>query len=548
MKVKHMLGKLLLILGSLFYLLLIAAFAGVIGFILSSSIVILGVIYLADSLTHFIHFDPNILIYLIVTCGILRGVMRYIEQYFNHLLAFKILFNLRLKIFKLLNKLAPTKIDEMPKGKLMSLITADIETLEVFYAHTISPVMISLTITTLTAVFLGLVTNYQYALIVISAHLLIMFYPLLINKKIKTKGEKYREELAKFNEFFLDNIKGLKEISLNNLGGNQLIKINRYSSKLAKNNNQINLEGAYSIGLITFIITFATIAAILLAGFNLKNINHIIIAIPTIMSTFGAVLAVGVLPINLSYTFASAKRVLALYDEKSVVDEITDKEDFVFNDLEVKDLSFKYSEKLILDNINFSITKGNIIGIEGLSGSGKSTIIKQLLRFYPIKENNILYNNTDINNINTKSLYTNIAYLAQDTYLFNDTIKNNLTLYNNKLNEEEINQAINEASLSTYIDKLDQGINTNINQLATNLSAGEKQRIGLARVFLKQANLIILDEATSNIDAINEALILKAILAKKKDHAIIIISHRCSTLSICDHIYKLENKKLIQKR
>ena len=548
MKIKHMFTKLLLVLGALFYLLLIAAFAGVIGFILSTSLILLSVLYLANNILEFITLDANILLYLILVAGIMRGVMRYIEQYFNHLLAFKILFNLRLKLFKLLNKLAPTKIDEMPKGKLMSLITADIETLEVFYAHTISPVMISISITSLVSIFLALTTSYVYSLIVIFAHLLIMLYPLLFGKKIKAKGEQYREDLAKFNEFFLDNIKGLREITLNNLGDKQLEKINNYSLKLANTNNKINTQGAYSVGLINFFISLVGIIALIIAAFYDKDPRHIIIAIPTIISSFGAVLAVGILPINLSQTFASARRVLGLYQEKPTVEEIYDKESFNFSKLRVEHLSFKYNDRDILDNISFEIKKGEIIGIQGKSGSGKSTIIKQLLRFYPIQKNTIFYNDSDINNINTKSLYQNIAYLAQDTYLFNDTILNNITLFKDNYSTAKIDKVIKEASLDKYINNLNEGLNTNISQLALNLSSGEKQRLGLARVFLKDAGLIILDEATSNIDAINEALILKALLNKKQDHAIIIISHRISTLSICDKIYKLENKKLVQTK
>lgn len=548
MKIKHMFTKLLLILGSLFYLLLIAAFAGVIGFILSISLILLSVLYLANNMLGFISFDPNILLYLILAAGIMRGVMRYIEQYFNHLLAFKILFNLRLKLFKLLNKLAPTKIDEMPKGKLMSLITADIETLEVFYAHTISPILISLTITTLVAIFLGLITSYVYSLVVIISHLIIMLYPLVFSKKLKTKGEEYREDLAKFNEFFLDNIKGLREITLNNLAARQLEKINNYSFKLANTNNKINIKGVYSIGLINFFISLVGVATLIIAAFVDKDPRHIIISLPLVISSFGAVLAVGILPINLSQTFASAKRVLSLYKEEPTVCEINNKNDFKFSSLDVKNLSFKYNEREILDNISLSIKTGEIIGIEGKSGCGKSTIIKQLLRFYPLEKGKILYNDLDINDINTKSLYKNIAYLAQDTYLFNDTILNNLTLFNDKYHKDKIDEAIKDASLDKYINSLKDGIDTNIAQLATNLSSGEKQRLGLARVLLKDAGLIILDEATSNIDAINEALILKSLLNKKSEHAIIIISHRVSTLSICDRIYKLENKKLVQTK
>jgi len=550
-------GKLITLLGSLSLVMLLAVFTGVLGFFSSMGVTIFGSIgiakYLNESMgisTTVINLSYTWIIILTISCGVLRGILRYVEQYFNHYIAFRLLAVLRDKIFGALRVLCPAKLETKKKGSIISMVTSDIETLEVFYAHTISPICIAILVSISTIIFVSVYTSFYLALVALLGYIFIaIVIPVISSKKMKESGVKYRNEFASFNSFFLDSIKGVKEIVLNRKVNKRKEEVDERSSKMLLETKKMKKNAAFFTSLTTLsvsiFIILTLVVGILLVHNNMLTIGKMIIGTVTVFSSFGPVIAIASLPTNLTQTFASGDRVLNLLEEKPAVLPIENQNNFVFNDLKVSNLDFSYEENIpILSNINMSIKNGEIIGIVGKSGIGKSTLLKLLLRFFLKENGNISYNDIDIDYINTHSLYENVTLVSQSTYLFNDTILNNLLLAKEDATEEEIIKATKEASIYDFIMSLPEGFNTKIGSLENNLSSGEKQRLGLAIAFLRGSKLILLDEPTSNVDSINEGIILKALKDKKKEKSIILVSHRESTMSIVDRVYKFEDKTL----
>lgn len=541
--------KLFSLIESFTFVLILAVINGSLGNLLAMGVTIFASLGVAKALGENIIMSYGLIITLVVVSGVLRGILRYIEQYSNHYIAFKLLAILRDKIFKILRILAPAKLEDKKKGSLISMLTADIETLEVFYAHTISPIFIALLCSTSIIIFLSFVSSIYYALLALAFYIIIgIIIPIISSKLLKKDGVTYRNEFSSFNAYFLDSIKGLKEIILNNGVKSRKENINRRTDKLLNETKKMKNKSATSYAVVELTVSLCIVVSIIL-GIVLMNydnltIGKMIIGTVTISSSFGPIIALSSLPSNLTNTFASADRVINLINEKPEVMDIENKKDFEFNDLEINNLSFKYDNNLVLNNINLNVKKGEIVGIVGESGCGKSTILKLLLRFY--NSDGIKYNNIDINEINTESLYKNVCMVSQNTYLFDDTIMYNLKIAKDDAKEAEIIEACKKASIHDFIMSLPDGYNTKVGPTLDNLSAGEKQRIGLARSFLRGSNLILLDEVTSNVDAINEGIILKAIKEQKKDKAIILVSHRQSTMSIADRIYKINNGMIME--
>ena len=545
-------ASLILLLGSLSYIMILAVINGSVGFVCAMGVTVFGAVGVAKALGEAIALSYGWIIGLTIGCGVLRGLLRYFEQYSNHYIAFRLLAVLRDKIFGALRVLCPAKLESKQKGSIIAMITSDIETLEVFYAHTISPICIAVLVSTAVFLFVGFVSSWYLALVALAGFLTIgIVVPLISSGKLKESGVKYRAEFASFSAYFLDSIKGIKDIVLNNAGEEREKEVNRRSDGLLKETKKMkhNITCAGSaIELMVSVFVLITLAVgILLVKKDMLPLGRMIIGMVTVFSSFGPVIAVGSLPGNLTQTFASGDRVLNLLAEKPAVEAVTNGKDFDYETLDVKDLSFSYDGQTeVLKDIKMHAQKGEIIGIVGESGCGKSTFLKLLLRFWERSGGEINYDDIDIDQIYTDSLLKNVTMVSQSTYLFEETIEDNLRIAKPDATPEEIENACKMASVHDFIMTLPDGYKTQVGALGDNLSAGEKQRIGLARAFLRGSELILLDEPTSNVDSINEGIILRALKEQKNKKSIILVSHRESTMAIADRIYKVKEGRMTE--
>ena len=539
-------ASLILLLGSLSYIMVLAIINGSVGFFCAMGVTIFGAVGVAKALGEAIALSYGWIIALTIGCGVLRGILRYFEQYSNHYIAFKLLAVLRDKIFGALRILCPAKLESKQKGSIIAMITSDIETLEVFYAHTISPICIAVFVSTAVFLFVGFVSSWYLALVALIGFLSIgIVVPLISSEKLKESGVKYRAEFASFSAYFLDSIKGIKDIVLNNAGEEREKEVNKRSDKMLAQTKKMKRDitkASATIELaVSLFVLITIVVGILLVKNQMLSVGKMIIGMVTVFSSFGPVIAVGSLPGNLTQTFASGDRVLNLLAEKPAVEEEKNGKDFEYENLDVKGLSFSYDGHIeVLKDIKMHAEKGEIVGIVGESGCGKSTFLKLMLRFWERNDGEINYNDIDIDKINTDSLLKNVTMVSQSTYLFEETIEDNLRIAKSDATQEEIENACKMASVHDFIMTLPDGYKTQVGTLGDNLSAGEKQRIGLARAFLRGSQLILLDEPTSNVDSINEGIILKALKEQKNKKSIILVSHRESTMAIADKIYKID--------
>ncbi len=539
-------ASLIVLLGSLSYIMLLAIINGTLGFLCAMGVTIFGSIGVAKFLGETINMSYGLIISLTIGCGVLRGALRYLEQYSNHFIAFKLLAALRDKIFKALRALAPAKLEGREKGGIISMITSDIETLEVFYAHTISPICIALIVETLVLLYVGFISSFYLSLAALVSYIIIgIILPIISSKLLSDTGVRYRKSFASFNSYYLDSIKGVNDIVLNNAMKVRNKEVNSKSDELLAETKKLKhksgITEAISYAFVSLSLIGVLILGLYLSDKNIITIPKMIMGLVAIFGSYGPVIALSALPQNLTQTFASGDRVLDLLEEKPVVREIKDGKNFSFLDLKVNNLSFKYDEASVLNNVNLEVKRGQIVALVGPSGCGKSTLLKLLLRFYETNSGDILYNNISINDINTSSLLDNVTLVSQQTYLFDDTIKENIKIAKYDATDEEIIEAAKKASIHEFIESLPDKYDTKVGQLGDNLSAGEKQRIGLARAFLSNAPLILLDEPTSNVDSINEGIILKSLKDQKENKSIILVSHRESTTAIADRIYRIKD-------
>lgn len=539
-------ASLIVLLGSLSYIMLLAIINGTLGFLCAMGVTIFGSIGVAKFLGETINMSYGLIISLTIGCGVLRGALRYLEQYSNHFIAFKLLAALRDKIFKALRALAPAKLEGREKGGIISMITSDIETLEVFYAHTISPICIALIVETLVLLYVVFISSFYLSLAALVSYIIIgIILPIISSKLLSDTGVRYRKSFASFNSYYLDSIKGVNDIVLNNAMKVRNKEVNSKSDELLAETKKLKhksgITEAISYAFVSLSLIGVLILGLYLSDKNIITIPKMIMGLVAIFGSYGPVIALSALPQNLTQTFASGDRVLDLLEEKPVVREIKDGKNFSFLDLKVNNLSFKYDEASVLNNVNLEVKRGQIVALVGPSGCGKSTLLKLLLRFYETNSGDILYNNISINDINTSSLLDNVTLVSQQTYLFDDTIKENIKIAKYDATDEEIIEAAKKASIHEFIESLPDKYDTKVGQLGDNLSAGEKQRIGLARAFLSNAPLILLDEPTSNVDSINEGIILKSLKDQKENKSIILVSHRESTTAIADRIYRIKD-------
>ena len=547
-------ASLILLLGSLAYIMLLAVLNGSLGFICAMGVPLCGAVGVAKAMGEPIALSYTAIIALAVGCGVLRGLLRYLEQYGNHYIAFRLLAVLRDKIFAALRTLCPAKLEGKQKGSIIAMITSDIETLEVFYAHTISPICIAVVVSLVVFIFVGMVSSWYLALIALAGYAAVgVIVPIISSGRLKASGVRYRGEFASFNAYFMDSIKGIKDIVLNNAGEQRKTEVNRRSDILLKETktmkHDITRSAAVTELTVSLFILAALTVGIMLVNAGQLTVGRMIIGVVAVFGSFGPVIAISALPGNLTQTFASGDRVLDLLAEEPAVTPVENGKSFDYEDLAVSDLDFSYDgQTQILNDICMSVKKGEIIGIVGESGCGKSTFLKLLLRFWQKNSGKIAYNGTDIEEIDTDSLLKNVTMVSQVTYLFDETIADNLRIAKPDATQEEMEDACRMASVHDFVMTLPDGYNTRVGALGDNLSAGEKQRLGLARAFLRGSDLILLDEPTSNVDSINEGIILKALRQQKNRKGIILVSHRESTMAVADRIYRVENGRMSEQK
>ena len=538
------------LLGSLSFVMVAAVVNGALGFFAAMGVTVFASLGVAKALGEAVALSYGAIAAAAVACGVLRGVLRYFEQYGNHYIAFKLLAVLRDRIFSALRLLAPAKTEGRQKGNLIAMITSDIETLEVFYAHTVSPICIAAVVSVSVFLFVGLAASWYLALTALIGYVVIgIASPLRASAKLKAGGVNYRRGFASFNAFFLDSIKGIREIVLNNCGEERKKEVNRRSEDLLKETEKMKNSVAKNSAAVELLISLFIIASFavgaLLVSEGTLSLGRMIIGVTAVFGSFGPVTALSALPGNLTQTFACGDRVLNLLEEQPAVQPVIGGKTFRFDRVNVDRLSFAYNDEAeILKEICLNAKKGEIIGIVGKSGCGKSTLLKLLMRFREKNSGRIDYNETEISEIDSVNLTDNVTMVPQNVWLFDETVEENLRIAKPEATAEELEAACRAAAIHERIVSLPDGYRTRVGFGGSRLSAGEKQRLGVARAFLRGSGLILLDEPTGNIDSLNEGILLKSLVNAKKDKCIILVSHRESTMSIADRIYRLENHRL----
>ena len=515
---------------------LCAILMGVAGFLCAIFIPVLSSMAIVSLLRYQTLLSVHTIIILLFVCALLRGILRYAEQACNHYIAFKLLARIRDQVFEALRKLCPAKLEVKDKGSLISLITSDIELLEVFYAHTISPICIAF-ITSLVCVIIQIQYGWFYGFYSLLAYITVgVVLPVFISKQSRQIGVEYRKEAANLNSYVLESVRGLKE-SMQYMDTNRRLEgLNKQTSSLAKREKELKCFQAKTISLTNFCVVLLSLGLCLIHLYLNSSMDSMIVSSVLQISSFGPVIALANLGSTLSQTIGAGQRVISLLDETPMVEEVKNGKETDFKMVDVSSVDFAYEEEQILKDMNLSIQENEVIGIQGKSGSGKSTLLKLLMRFWDVSKGNILVDDLNIQSLNTSNLRKNEGYVTQETILFHDTIENNIRVAKENASEEEIQSACKKANIHEYIQSLPNGYKTMVEELGSSLSGGERQRIGLARMFLHDAKLVLLDEPTSNLDSLNEGVILKSIYEERKDKTIIFVSHRESTLSHCDRI------------
>ncbi len=486
----------------------------------------------------------KVYMFILIGSGISRAIFRYLEQLMNHYIAFHILADIRNSVFEKLRELAPAKLESHKQGDIISALTGDIELIEVFYAHTISPIFIALFFDLFVFILMAKI-NKNAALITVISHIFIaILLPLYFGNKGKSLGLKYRDYVADLNSSILEsisNMMGFRQYSAGDKRNKEILSMN---DQLI--HTQMKVKSLYAISLsISDLIIYASSLIILFLGFDL-GIKVLIISFVLHISSFGPSLALSNLSLDLNQTMGSIHRLNRLFKEKPLIEDVVNGKDVSVDNLQVENLSFSYGEQMILEDLNLEIEKGEIIGIMGESGSGKSSLAKLLMRFRQASKGSIKVSSIDIEEIDSANLKQVQAYMTQDSHLFKGSIKDNITMFSEEIDKLQVIEAAKKASIHDFIVSLEHGYDTLIAELASNVSSGEKQRIALARLFYFDRPILVLDEPSSNLDSLSEAIILKSLYENRKDKIIILISHRESTMRIADRIYHMQNGKLIR--
>lgn len=558
-------GQLIVLIKPLFHIMLAAILLGTAGYLCAIFLTILaGLAVLKGAALHsdvsvflqnsnLVSVSVSTLIVIMIMIAILRGVLHYAEQYCNHFIAFKLLAIIRHKVFAALRKLCPAKLEGRDKGNLISIITTDIELLEVFYAHTISPIAIAVLTSSIMVLFIGKYHIYA-AVFASTAYLIVgLVIPLWNGKRGRDQGMEFRNSFGELNSFVLDSLRGLDETLQYGQGQQREEMMDDRSKELGSMQKILSkLEGSQR-SFTNMVILLCSFGMLFLNLWLYQNgeigFDGMLISTISMMGSFGPVVALSSLSNNLNQTLASGERVLSILEEKPLVEEIEDEKlkDFnaeKFTGAEVDDITFAYEDEVILKDYSIRFEPGKIVGIHGVSGSGKSTLLKLLMRFWDVQKGNIQINGKEIKEIQTKALRDTESYVTQETHLFHDSIANNIAIGKTGASREEIMEAAKKASIHNFIMTLPNGYDTEVGELGDTLSGGEKQRIGIARAFLHDAPLLLLDEPTSNLDSLNEGIILKSLQESCENKTVVLVSHRKSTMNLADIVYKMEHGRL----
>ena len=548
-------ARLIVLVRTLLPVMLLAIFFGSIGHLCAIAVTVSAASGIAGIAGQSAPLLPlRVLPYFLIAFAVCRGVFHYAEQYCNHFIAFKLLAVIRHRIFAKLRELCPAKLEGRDKGNLISIITSDIELLEVFYAHTISPVAIALIVSACMTVFIWH-GSAAAGIIALCAYITVGFVIPLANAKLGgAEGLKFRNAFGALGSFVLDSLRGLDETIQYGCGKKRLSELIKRSQELTAAQKKLSALESYQRAITDFVILAFDAAAfcLLLRSFFTGSVSlgSVVVTTTALMSSFGPVVALSNLSNNLMQTLASGERVLSLLDEKPVVEEVTSgstndetaEKAFAVNGIDIANADFSYGAENILTNFSLKIPGQKIFGIHGPSGCGKSTLLKLLMRFWDVQSGSVSLSKKDIRTIDTASLRAAESYVTQETSLFRDTIANNIAIGKIGASRKEIIDAAKKASLDEFVSSLPDGYDTEVGELGSTLSGGERQRIGLARAFLHDAPIMFLDEPTSNLDSLNEGIILKSLNEKSKRKTVVIVSHRMSTLNIAHSIFEMQKE------
>ena len=527
---------------------ILAVLFGTIGFLTAQFIPVLGGMIILNGTGEETALSLKMLIVLLLSFALLRAVFRFAEQRMNHYIAFTLLAIIRDKVFKALRKLCPAKLEGRDKGDLISLITSDVELLEVFYAHTISPICIAVITETIMCIFIG---SYHpvLGLVALASYLLVgLVLPLVISKRSGTTGDDLRKQSGELSAHMLESIRGIDDTLQYSYGKKRLKEIGEKTTALSAKQAFLSKLTGTNMAIAHLMILISDIVMLFVCILLYQNgqigFDGFLIPLIALMSSFGPVIALSALGTTLQSTIASGSRVLAIIDEKPETEDITGKDEIAFSGADVKNLGFAYGNEEVLSGVSVTVPEKKIIGIVGKSGCGKSTLLKLLMRFWNVKQGQITVSKRNIDDINTDNLRDIESYMTQETQLFKDTIANNVRIGKLDATDEEVIDACKKASIHDFIMTLPKGYGTEVGELGSTLSGGERQRIGLARAFLHDAPFMLLDEPTSNLDSLNEAVILRSLDKEKGEKTIILVSHRQSTMRIADEIRSMDGGRL----
>lgn len=572
-------GSLIGLVKPLIHIMILAVLLGTAGYLCAIFLTILAGQILIQGLGHvagtqgamsqglFAGMTPQNLFVLMIVLAVARGILHYAEQYCNHFIAFKLLAIIRHKVFAALRRLCPAKLEGRDKGNLISIITTDIELLEVFYAHTISPAAIAALTSFMMVFFMG---SYHVGIgiFALCAYLIVgIFIPLWNGSRGGNTGMEFRAKFGELNSYVLDSLRGLDETIQYGQGKNREIQMEEKSAELIKKQKKLSrMEGGQRsvTNLVILLASFGMLFFMLyLYGKQTVDLDGVVICTIAMMGSFGPVIALSNLSNNLNQTLASGERVLSVLEEKPQVEEIYEGEkdlhelgkeqentfhkgsaQMLFAGAEASHVTFSYEEEEILRNYSVKIPAGKIVGIHGASGSGKSTLLKLLMRFWDADSGEVSVNGANVRRIPTRSLRDTESYVTQETHLFHDSIANNIAVGKPGASRQEIMEAAKKASVHDFIMSLPKGYDTEVGELGDTLSGGEKQRIGIARAFLHDAPFILMDEPTSNLDSLNEGIILKSLREEADKKTVVLVSHRKSTMNVADVMYEMENGRV----
>ncbi len=488
---------------------------------------------------------------VLAAMAVARGVLHFIEQRCNHYIAFRLLAHVRDLVFSALRRLTPAKLAGADRGDLVSTVTADVELLEVFYAHTISPICIAVLMVCAMGAFLGTVAGALPAALALGSYAVVgVLVPVLVSRSSGKGGQRSRDLAGSLSSFVLEGLRGLDEVLQYGAGGRRLAELDERSDELIAAQRVLRGRAAQgqaaTTGLIMVLSCLQMILCIDLAAAGAVTAEGAVLATVATFSSFGPFVALANLGSTLQGTLAAGRRVIAILDEEPQVAEVPDSEGAHpgFDGAAAEHVGFSYGEERILDDVSVTVEPGQIVGIQGRSGSGKSTLCRLLMRFWDVDEGRVTLSGEDVRGVATSALRGAEAFVEQDTYLFHDSIRDNLLVAKPDATDEELVAACRAASVHDFIESLPHGYDTMVGELGETLSGGERQRLGLARAFLHDAPLLLLDEPTSNLDSLNEGQILRTLTEQRGQRAVVLISHRPSTMAIADKTYAMDSGRV----